>query len=152
MTETESGIYLDTNAFVYAVQAGTEMAAPMLHFFSEMARLKRKPLTSELTLAEVLCKKDLTPALHEVYRDLLIESETVELVQVTREIIFASAEMRRAGAPLKLQDAIHVATAMSTRCKFMLTNDAGVRVPPNGMVVLPPTHEGIAQILSALHV
>jgi predicted nucleic acid-binding protein len=152
MTEPASGIYLDTNAFVYAVQAGEDVSAPMLHFLSEMARLKRKPITSELTLAEVLCKKDLTPTLQAIYVDLLVESEAVQLEPVTRKILLASAEMRRCGASLKLQDAIHVATANSAGCKFILTNDVGFRAPPDAMIVLRPTHDNIARVLGSLDV
>jgi predicted nucleic acid-binding protein len=152
MTEAATGVYLDTNALVYAVQAGSDMAAPMLHFLAKMERAHRKPVTSELTLAELLCKRDLTSELHAIYVDLLIESDAIQLEPVTRDILLTSAEMRRSGGALKLQDALHVATAISARCQFMLTNDAGIRTPPEGLTVLRPTQENVTHNLRALHV
>ena len=144
------GVYLDTNAFVYAVQGADEAAGSVQHLLREMERRGIKPVTSEMILAEVHCQRDLTPDLHASYQDLLIESQTIRLDPVTRDILLASAAMRREGASLKLQDALHFTTTISAKCRYILTNDHRFRSESNVLTVVRPTSPDIDDLLSAL--
>lgn len=97
-------------------------------------------VTSDLTLAEVLVKpmQDQNERLQDAYRQFLRPTSVLRMEPITREILEHAAGIR-AAAELKLPDAIHLATAVSSRCDSFLTNDQafdsvsfiGVQMLPN---------------------
>jgi len=85
-------------------------------------------VTSELTLAEVLVKplKDQNPAIQHAYRAFLAPTPVLEVVPISRDILEEAAQWR-ATTKLKLPDAIHLATALRSKCDSFLTNDGVFR-------------------------
>jgi predicted nucleic acid-binding protein len=136
---TASPIYLDTNALIDAVEGQKP------HLLTLLRRLKSRGaalLSSELSLAEVLAKpfKENDEALIAIYDDMIRSGGLVSAIPVDRSVLRRSAELRRLGG--KLPDAIHVATALITGCKVILSSDK--RLPlPDGLKRLP-TEEAAA--------
>src|ERR1700683_2884727 len=93
--------------------------------------------TSEITLAEVLApskRRGAWPlqAKRCASIDLLVCSGTVNLVPIAREILIHTADLRKI-APLKLPDAIHLETAIRSKCGFLVTGDTDFKKLPSGM-------------------
>lgn len=121
-------IYLDTNVLVLAFEgdASNEVAAGIVGALGHGASPPHPAfVTSELALAEILVH----PYRH---RDslavsrytLLLGSSApwLQVVPVSRAILMSSAQLR-AQTRLKLADAIHVASGLSTGCSHILTSD-----------------------------
>ncbi len=70
-----------------------------------------------------------------VYQQALQNSDALEVVSVSREVLVEAARLR-AIANLRLPDAIHGATAILTGCETFLTNDARLRSLPGLEVVV----------------
>ena len=93
-------------------------------------------MTSEFVLAEVMGKESpkLGWALQSRYfLDLIVWSGAIDVRPVSREILWASGDLRRMarleGRSVKLADAIHVATATHSRCRYVLSSDLRLVVP-----------------------
>lgn len=69
-------IYLDTNIFIYALEAYPEYVSALTSLFAAIDEVKIKAVTSELTLAEVLIKPmmDNNADLQKVYKETLRSS------------------------------------------------------------------------------
>ncbi len=148
-----SGIaYLDTNVFIDALEGADSIALPIKALF-EAARAKPGALvTSELTLAEVLApgaKGTRPPDLRRRYLDLIVWGGVVDLLPVSRDVIFETIELRP-HAPLKLPDAIHLATAILAGCRYLVTRDQGFRNMPTGMQRMAPEPEPLAGLMKEL--
>jgi hypothetical protein len=110
-------------------------------------------MTSELTLAEVLAKA--RPDARRNYFNLIVWSNLFKLQPVTRDILIDTADYRRVSqkprpdgtkATVKLPDAIHVVTAMQSRCSAFLSADIGLKLPEE-ITVFEPSEAGIAELL-----
>jgi len=93
-------------------------------------------VTSELTLLETLVQpiKQNNRTLISAYETLLTKTE-IKLFPITLDILRESADLR-ANQNLKTPDAIHFATALTSNCKFFLTNDAAFRRIHNFNVIV----------------
>ena len=82
-------------------------------------------VTSEITLAEILVKpielgdRDLAAA----YEQMIMPSANFEVLQVQREILIGAAHMRARRSSIRLPDAIHVSTALASRCSHFVSDD-----------------------------
>lgn len=125
-------VYLDTNIWIYALEAYPEFVSPLTELFRAIDRGELRAVTSELTLAEVLIKPifDQNIQRQTVYKQTLRSAAFLAVLPVDREILIQAATLR-AESQLKLPDAIHVATAFSTGCSVFLTNDQRLRNIPN---------------------
>jgi len=97
-----------------------------------------QPVTSALTLAEVLVKplRDQARELVETYYRHLMVSPAIELAEISTSVLWESARIR-ASSGARLYDAIHVATARLRECGTFLTNDHALRVVcPDFCVIL----------------
>jgi predicted nucleic acid-binding protein len=145
-------VYFDTNVFVAGFETTQDDARPVQDLLLRLRETPGLAITSELTLAELLAPISrpgaLPPASRQrLYLNLLIWSKLFDLRAVTRDILLATADLRRA-APHKLPDAIHLVTASRAQCRFFLTYDNGVR-PPQSIERIPPTRAGADRILAA---
>jgi predicted nucleic acid-binding protein len=61
-------------------------------------------------------------ALADTFRHLLKESVDLQLVDVSTAILDQTAQLR-AGIGLRTPDAIHAASALSSNCTHLITND-----------------------------
>jgi predicted nucleic acid-binding protein len=124
-------VYLDTNVFIYAVEAVAEYAAAVEVLFGLIEDGTVSAVTSELTLAEALAKPlevgryDIA----QVYEAMLTPSTWLSVVPIDRSLLIEAAKLQ-AQLKLRLPDAIHVATAIATGCPTVLSNDRRLQVPP----------------------
>lgn len=128
-------VYLDANAFIYAVERVAPYAQALRPLFASIAAGDTSAVTSEITLAEVLVKP-----LQARDAELRVEFESalagpgLTVVPVSRAVLVESAHLR-ASSRLKLPDAIHSATARLSGCDAFLTNDTGIGAVPGVEVV-----------------
>ncbi|MGE0752555.1 MAG: type II toxin-antitoxin system VapC family toxin [Variibacter sp.] len=157
MTEQTAShpIYLETNVFIRAVE-GLEGASLLPKKL--MASLRGRPtlaVTSEITLAEVLAPTKRPQAMpfpmkQRAYLDLLVWSNFIKLLPVSRKLLIETADLRRVTS-LKLPDAIHLASATEANCRFFVSHDEDFRKLPVGMIRVNPDDEhGIDRLLSAI--
>ncbi len=155
MTELSRGrAYVDSNIFIYAVEGITTTAGPARKLIASLRSRKGMMVTSEITLAEVLAPTSRSGTwslrkIRPVYLDLLVWSDAVELVPVTREILIGTAEVR-SNKKLKLPDAIHVASAIRSACDYFVSGDADYNWLPSGMRRIGTDNDGIESLLRAL--
>lgn len=131
-------VYFDANAVIYSV----EKIQPYLGLLQDVWDAAESGqiviVSSELLLLEVLVKplRDADALLQGIYRELLLESDEVELIPMQLPIIEHATRIR-AAANLKAPDAIHAATALETSASLFITNDPGfTRVAALPVVVL----------------
>ena len=153
---SSSMVYVDTNAFIRALEGSPDVAAPVLDLFAALRRQPGVGVTSELTLAEVLVgpEKRGLPPLRRSYIDVIVSSGIFSLEQVSRDVLLDSVRLRVAherayGKKLKLPDTIHLVTAIRARCRYFLSIDAGIRTPVE-MIKVAPDSAGTTEVLKAL--
>lgn len=120
-------IYLDTNAFIAAVEGPEEEQArdALWRLFALSEERDGFLVTSELSLAEVLVKP-LEMGLSKVtaaYCDLIQNGNGLVLAPIDRGILLLAAALRASDKSIKLPDAIHLATAERQGCSTILTDD-----------------------------
>jgi predicted nucleic acid-binding protein len=150
----ERRVYVDSNVFIYAVEGVPATAAPAKELITFLRAQRELMVTSEATLAEVLAPSKGRGAWplqikRRVYFDLLVWSGAVNLVPVTRDLLIRTADLRKK-APLKLVDAIHLVSAIHTKCRFLVTGDAHFKKLPAGMILVKPSAEGVRNLLLVL--
>ncbi|MEI6082898.1 MAG: type II toxin-antitoxin system VapC family toxin [Verrucomicrobiota bacterium] len=132
-----SRVYLDANIFIYAVERIPPYDSLLRPLFTRFDRDELDPVTSQLTLAEVLVKPIQVNSVadKEAYLSLLATDGPLEVVPVDRDILIAAATLR-AQRKILLADAIHVATAVEYDCNYFLTNDQRLKLLPDVQVLL----------------
>ena len=143
-----SAIYLDANVFIYLVDGDQATSAAVLPLFEALRNKPGVGVTSEISLAEVLAGRDART--RRLYMDLMVFGQFLTLVPVDRDVLYDTADLRKV-AKMKLVDAIHLATAIRTRCRYFVTRDGDFRRMPRGMTKIGarcdghrrPCHEGL---------
>jgi predicted nucleic acid-binding protein len=154
---TDSGIepiYIDSNVFIYAVEGVPQTAEPARNLIRFLRRRTASMCTSEITLAEILAPSRTEGAWplnkkRPVYLDLLVSSEMVVLLPVSRDILIRTAEVRDMRR-LKLPDAIHLATALHHGCKFFVSGDSDFKYPPPEIEHVRSDQNGIDRLIQKL--
>jgi len=148
--------YLDANIFIFFFQGSPSVSERVRHLLEALRNHPGRGVTSELTLAEVLAEPDRphTPAMKRAYLDLIVWSDFIELVPVSRDVLYESAELRSIhrsarGKKLDLPDAIHLTTAIQKRCRYFVSGDDGIK-PPNEMTKLSPLAGTLSEVIEAL--
>ena len=143
-------VYIDANPFIYFIEGEDVIASRLRPFFDALKRNPGLAATSELTLAEVLPKAK--PAARLSYLSLIVRSRLFDLRPVTRTILIDTADYRRATtrtltrAMPALPDAIHVVTAVQSRCSAILSGDNGLKAP-KGITTYRPDERGVEALL-----
>jgi predicted nucleic acid-binding protein len=124
-------VYVDANILIYIVEGNKALASDLKQIVEALDAGVLQAVTSELTLAEVLIGplRQRDPVLAETYRSLLRSSRVIRTVPVSAAILERSAAIR-CNSMTSLPDAIHLATAELAGCKYVLTEDRQLRVPP----------------------
>ena len=119
-------IYLDVNVWIYGLEGYPDFLVDLTALFQAIEQGRLTAVTSELSLAEALVKpmKDQNLAAQAIYQQAISDRDHVEVLPVDRKILIQSAQLRTTNK-LKLPDAIHLATAISSNCSTFLTNDKG---------------------------
>lgn len=134
-------ISLDT-ALADATRVGID-SAPLIYFVESHPVFETIPVelvrranagqidlvTSVLTLTEVLVIPIRQGARKLVaeYRDVLLNSDQIEVVALSAAIAETAARLRASYDSLRTPDAVHLATAIEARCGAFLTNDKRLR-------------------------
>jgi predicted nucleic acid-binding protein len=147
-------VYFDSNVLIYAVEGVPATADPAKELIRFLRAAREPMFTSEIALAEVLAPSKRhgawsLQAKRRVYMDLLIWSGAANHLPVTRDILIHTADLRKI-TPLKLPDAIHLASAIQGKCGFMVTGDNDFKKLPQGMTQVKPDAEGIRSLLRVL--
>jgi predicted nucleic acid-binding protein len=147
-------VYLDANAFIDLIEGAPELSGAVKPLFEF---LKAKPglgVTSEISLAEVLAPSSRRGALElhikrRFYLDLMVFGGFLNLEPVSRDVLYETADLRKV-APMKLVDAIHLATAIRSRCRFLVSRDSDFKRMPTGMQKVLPDASEISRLLEAI--
>jgi predicted nucleic acid-binding protein len=124
-------VYVDANAIIYSV----EKLEPYFTLLQPMWLAAQAGaislIGSELLVLETLVKPiQLGDLISEAtYRSLLLASNELTLVPITRAILESAARLR-ASLKLKTPDAIHASTALHTGSAMVVTNDHDLRRVP----------------------
>ena len=139
MIESLQGItrlYLDANILIYLVE-GDEALSQSVHALLEAADAAHIRLfTSDITLTECLLgplragNNDLAQA----YLDLLQSHDFIALVGAELDVCVKASHIG-AQCHLKTVDAIHLASAESSGCQALLSNDHGFKNTDNVRVI-----------------
>jgi predicted nucleic acid-binding protein len=119
-----SKIALDTAPIIYFVEKHPDYLQKMRDIFYRISNRQIVAISTIITLTEVLnhpMKMQATRLIQE-YEEILTNSEGFELIPVNHAIARNAARLR-ANYSLKTPDAIHIATALETKCDLFLTND-----------------------------
>lgn len=125
-----SGLYLDANIFIYALEGEPAVFQPLQELFGFLKAKKRTAVTSELTLAEVLPRASVVE--RRSYLNLILD-----LHPVSRDILIETADYRKVAGMPKLPDAIHAVTAIRADCRIIISRDHRLRLPEGYTVVSP---------------
>lgn len=130
-------VYLDTNIFIYALEAYVEYVSALTALFNAIDQGQFTAVTSELTLAECLVRPliDQNTARQENYKQVLQSSAALRVVPISRNILIDAAQAR-ASSNLRLPDAIQASTCLRGMCETFLTNDPAFRSVPGLPVVV----------------
>jgi predicted nucleic acid-binding protein len=117
-------LYFDTSPFIYYIEENPQYIAKMDAIIAAMSAMAIQGVCSVVTLTEVLPVPLRTgnTALAKAYQSLLTESREFQCVALDVSIAQRAAYLR-AEYTLKTPDALHLATAIVTRCDAFLTND-----------------------------
>ncbi|MCB2263960.1 MAG: type II toxin-antitoxin system VapC family toxin [Candidatus Thiosymbion ectosymbiont of Robbea hypermnestra] len=123
-------VYFDTNIIIYLIEGLVEYQSIINELQYLLSTDDCKAVTSELTLCESLVqpfKVESTKGIT-TYRSFLEESGVFDLVAPNRDI-FIQAAFLAGTTTMKIPDAIHVATALESKCEIILTNDKKMKTP-----------------------
>jgi uncharacterized protein len=123
----DGAVAVDTAAFIYFIEEDPRFLLIIRPLFVEADQGKRRIVTSALTLLEVLEVLEVpyrvgNAPLADHYEALLTRSRGVRLIEVTRALLKAAAQLR-AVTGVKTPDAIPMAAALAQRCATFVTNN-----------------------------
>jgi predicted nucleic acid-binding protein len=129
-------LYLDANIFIYAMERHPDYVARVDRLFANIDAGGNTASTSEITLAECLVKPfaDQDAERQRLYEAAISTRPHFGVVPVSRPILIYAAQLR-AEQRLRLPDAIHAATALTSGCQTILTNDNLIRPIPGIEVI-----------------
>lgn len=155
MTDAAPRIYLDSTIFIDAFEGSDTRAEELLDLFARFRRSRKRGVTSEFTLAELLGKVSERGWVWQrrFYLDLLVGNDFFDLRPVSQAILVETGSFRTAGKlqdrAIKVGDAIHAVTAQEAGCRYLLTSDKRFRVPET-VALLTPDAAGFAELFKAL--
>jgi predicted nucleic acid-binding protein len=116
---------LDTAPLIYFMERNPKYIDMMRLFFKLFDLGDFRLVTSTVTLLEVLVHplQQKNTILAQEYREILLNQESLTVVELTPDIAEKSAQLR-AIYSLRSPDAIQMATAICEGASFFLTNDA----------------------------
>ncbi len=121
-------IGLDSAPIIYYVEKQPRYFPLSLAVFERIARGGLRGYSSVITLTETLThpRRAGNEAIIGAYETLLLDSESLSLLDVNATIAASAADLR-ARHNLRTPDAIQIATALAAGCEAFLTNDRELR-------------------------
>ena len=141
-------IYIDTNILICIVEGKEPFRSHLGNLVDAMDDGRIRGVTSELTITEIMVKPYADGTQHYIdeYTRLFSGDSLIEMRPVERLVLDRSARLR-AKMGGRLADAIHVATAELSGCSHLLSEDAGIKVPPG---IKPTSANRFPDVLAAL--
>lgn len=134
-------VAVDTAPFIYFAEDESRFAPVIAPLFEAADRGDVQLVTSGITLLEVLVmpyrKGD--AYLVDRYETLLSRSRGLTMAPLGRAILRAAAQLR-ASYPIRVPDALQVATALAHRCNSLVTNDRRLPTIPGLAVIQLADH------------
>ena len=129
-------VYFDTNPIIYFIEQNTqfvELVTPVFEMIGEDSILA---FTSELSLTEVLIKpiRDNRIQIIQTHKELLLDPELFTLISPNQDTFLLAAELGGKSS-MRMPDAIHMACAIESKCKYFITNDKGIKSTADVTVV-----------------
>ena len=115
---------------------------------------KRLIVTSELTIAELLAPTSRPGVMSIEDRKRVVlplaleQDQVVNFVSISREVFLYSMVLRSAYLQ-RLPDAIHIATALTSGCRFFMSSDKDARRTPDELTWLTQSQHGVEILLKA---
>lgn len=130
-------IYIDTVVLIYAVEQAPVYGSLLGELWAKCQAGNLEVFTSELILLETLVMpiRNSDTFLINAYERLL-RSPQIQLLSIDQLILREAARLRSVTPSLRTPDAIHLATAMTSKCSQFLTNDRRLRIIPDLPVVI----------------
>lgn len=122
-----ANIYFDANIFIYAFENHDGYRDEIATLFNQLYGQNCQIISSELTYAECLVKPLKENDTNSIarYEHFLVHSDSISLIPISLDIL-RRASLFRAHRSIRLPDAIHVATAIESDCKYIISNDKGL--------------------------
>ncbi|MBO4619867.1 MAG: PIN domain-containing protein [Victivallales bacterium] len=138
MTEFKNGVarmYVDTALFIYYLEHSSLFFHPARVFFRHCYQ-KMPLVTSAVTLEEYCTYPYANHDLQSIENfKTFLTGMNVSICSVNQEIALEAARLRACHEALKALDALHLATAIITKCKAFITNDKRLQTLPEIQVV-----------------
>jgi predicted nucleic acid-binding protein len=105
-----ASLYLDTNIFIYALEAESDLGQRAREVLQRVERGAVTAFTSELALAELLRGGGalVDPAIFDAYVALFTDPPELQVVSISRDILMGAAQLQ-VPRKIDLTGAIHVA-------------------------------------------
>ena len=123
-----SAACLDANILIYLIEGEATLQALVRELWRAMIRRDIRVVTSDLAVGECLIGafKAGVPGITDAYQRLFSNPDEISLCQVDLNLITSAAGLG-AAQRLKLVDAIHFQSAISSGCDLFVTNDTAFR-------------------------
>ena len=117
-------VALDTAIFIYYIEEHPRYLPLIDSLFGSIDDGRIEAVTSSLTLLETLVIPNRTGnrQLAESYENLLRHSRGLSMIELGYSLLRTAADLR-ARAGLKTPDALQIAAAIHSKCRFFLTHD-----------------------------
>lgn len=124
----DSKIYIDTAPFIYYLEKNSLYFEKIRIFFMQCYNKKTSLVTASVTFEEY-CVYPLSTGNNQAILNFekFIDGMNIQVIPIEKKIAFEAAKIRSKYQNLKALDAIHLATAILSDCKFFLTNDKQLR-------------------------
>jgi predicted nucleic acid-binding protein len=157
-------IYLDTNILIAMFEGRREIHGDLWEFMNEAIRSSKVVFhASALSFAELLVKpyRERNEHLSLQYMQLARSDDWLRVHRVD-PIVIETAAALRALTRASLPDAVHMATAMSAACSYLMTFDLGITDLPDlehpisgrpfgrGIQVIHPSPTSLSELAQAL--
>lgn len=157
-------LYLDTNILVLFKEVQVQEQALLAELFKVCQSVGSIPVTSALTYSELLVKPLASGhrELIETYEEWMSGGFWLETVPVSRDLLMTASLIRAHARKIKLPDAIHLASALTTHCDIFLSADAGLtdinelthplrgKLPITPLKVMRPDVETLTSLTASL--
>jgi uncharacterized protein len=123
-----SRVYFDVNPIIYFIEQNTQFSDAVTPVFEMIGDGSIVAFTSELSLTEILIKpiRDNLNLVIQAHKELLLDPELFTLVSPNQDTFLLAAELGGKSS-MRTPDAIHMACAIESKCKYFITNDKGIK-------------------------
>lgn len=131
-----SRVYFDVNPIIYFIEQNTQFAETVTPVFEMIGEGSILAFTSELSLTEILIKpiRDNLNQVIQAHKELLLDTELFTLISPNQDTFLVAAELGGKSS-MRTPDAIHMACAIESKCKYFITNDKGIK-STGGVIVV----------------